>query len=333
MKRLLLSALLAVGLLGGLATPAAAEEIVIKIGTLAPTGSTWHTLLKEMAQKWKEASGGSVTMKIYAGGVLGNEGEQVKKMRINQLQAAALTTIGLHEISPDPQGVDVPGFVDSWKTLDYVMQRMGPKLEKKLDEKGYVLLSWSEVGFVRFFSTKKFASINDLLKAKVFCWEGDPASAAAWKAGGFQPVVMASTDIVPSLQTGILDTVALAPLYAYQSRIFEKAKYMLDLPWSVLTGAMIVRKDAWEKIPADMRSKLLAITQEYGKKISIEVRKLDEEALKNMKAQGIEAIKPTDPENFLKVTQATYKVVRGRVVPEATFDEVQKLAKEAQGQK
>lgn len=330
MKRLLLSALCVAGLVGT-ARPAAAEEIVIKIGTLAPTGSTWHTLMKEMAQKWKEASNGQVTMRIFAGGTLGNEGEQVKKMRINQLQAAALTTVGLHEISPDPQGIDVPGFIDSWKTLDYVLPKIGPKIEKKLEDKGYVVLSWSEVGFVRFFSTKKFATVSDLLKAKVFCWEGDPASADAWKAGGFQPVVMASTDIVPSLQTGILDTVGMAPLYAYQSRIFEKAKYMMDLPWSVLTGAMVVRKDAWEKVPADLRGKLMAITQEYGKKISLEVRKLDDDALKNMKAQGLEIVKPSDPETLNKVTQATYKVVRGRVVPADTFDEVQKLVKEAHG--
>lgn len=333
MKRLLLSALCVAGITVGTPQKAAAEEIVIKIGTLAPTGSTWHTLMKEMAQKWKEASGGQVTMRIFAGGTLGNEGEQVKKMRINQLQAAALTTIGLHEISPDPQAIDLPGFVDSWKTLDYVLPKIGPKIEKKLEDKGYIVLSWSEVGFTRFFSTKKFGSVNELLKAKVFCWEGDPGSAEAWKAGGFQPVVMASTDIVPSLQTGILDTVAMAPLYAYQSRIFEKAKYMMDLPWSVLTGAMVVRKDAWEKIPLEMRGKLLAITQEYGKKISVEVRRLDEEALKNMKAQGLELVKPSDPENFAKVTQSTYKVVRGKVVPEATFDEVQKLVKEAHGQK
>src|SRR5256885_8432284 len=106
------------------AGPAAAEER-IKLGTLAPNGSTWHTLLKEMGQKWGEVSGGKVKLVIYPGGVLGNEGDMVKKMRIGQLQAAALTTIGLHEISPDPQAVDVPMMIDSWDTLDYVMERVG----------------------------------------------------------------------------------------------------------------------------------------------------------------------------------------------------------------
>jgi len=168
---------LAMGLLLA-AAPASAQEVRIKLGTLAPNGSTWHTLLKEMGQKWSEASGGKVKLVIYPGGVLGNEGDMVKKMRIGQLQAAALTTIGLHEISPEPQAVDMPMMIDSWNTLDYVMDHIGPDLEKNIEAKGYAVIYWSEVGFVRFFSTKKYDTFADLQKnGKVFTWDGDPASA------------------------------------------------------------------------------------------------------------------------------------------------------------
>ena len=307
-------------------------DVVIKLGTLAPNGSTWHTLLKEMGQKWEQASGGKVKLRIYPGGVLGNEGDMIKKMRIGQLQAAALTTVGLHDIDPDAQAVDVPMMIDSWHTLDYVMDRMAPKLERLIEAKGYVVLGWSEVGFVRFFSTKKYQSLPQLQQAKIFCWEGDPASAEAWRLGGFHPVVMSSTDIVPGLQTGLIDTVALAPLYAYSSRMFEKAKYMLDLPWAVLTGGTVVRKDEWEKVPADLRPKLLEIAREYAKKIDAEVRRMDTEALSNMVKQGLVVVKPQDPGSFAQAAQKTYGVVRGKVVPAETFDEVKKLVAEAHAQ-
>jgi TRAP-type C4-dicarboxylate transport system substrate-binding protein len=320
----------ALALAAALALPnAAGADVVIKLGTLAPSGSTWHTLLKEMGQKWEQASGGKVKLRIYPGGVLGNEGDMIKKMRIGQLQAAALTTIGLHDISPDPQAVDVPMMVDSWTTLDYVMDRMAPQLERIVEGKGYVVLGWSEVGFVRFFSTKKMASLAEMRGAKMFCWEGDPASAEAWKKGGFHPVIVSSTDIVPSLQTGMIDTVALAPLYAYSSRMFEKARYMLDLPWAVLTGATVVRKDEWEKVPADVRPKLIEISREYSKKIALEVRRMDTEALENMVKQGLVVVKPTDPQQFKAAAQGTYDVIRGRVVPAETFEEVKKLVDEA----
>jgi TRAP-type C4-dicarboxylate transport system substrate-binding protein len=301
----------------------------IKLGTLAPNGSPWHTLLKEMAQRWNEASGGKVKMIVYAGGVVGNEGDMVKKTRINQLQAVAVTTIGLHDISPDSQAVDVPMLVDNFDLLDHVMERVQGRLEKALEAKGYVVLAWSDVGFVRFFSTKRYASYNDFnTKAKVFGWEGDPASVDAWRAGGFHPVVMSSTDIVPSLQTGLLDTVAMAPLYAFTSRIFEKAKYMLDLPWAVLTGATIIRKDVWDKIPADLQPKLMQISREYTKKINAEVRRMDEEALATMKTQGLEVVKPSDPATFREAAIKTWSVIRGKVVPADVFDDVKKYAEE-----
>src|SRR5581483_5028301 len=170
-------------------TGTASADEKIKLGTLAPRGSTWETLLKEMGQKWSEASGGKVKLVIYAGGVAGNEGDMVKKTRIGQLQAVALTTIGLHEITPEPQAIDVPMMIESFSTLDYVMDRIAPKLEKGLEAKGYVVIGWSEVGFVRFFSTKKYDSMKQFSNdAKIFGWDGDPASIEAWRAGGFKPV-------------------------------------------------------------------------------------------------------------------------------------------------
>jgi TRAP-type C4-dicarboxylate transport system substrate-binding protein len=315
------------------AARAEAAPVVIKLGTLAPKGSAWETLLKQLGQEWSEISGGQVTLRIYAGGTLGNEGDMVKKMRVGQLQAAALTSIGLHEVSPDPQGLDVPMMIETSQAHDYVIEKMAPQLEKKIEEKGFVVLDWSHIGFVRFFSSKKYDSIKALQEGgKVFCWEGDPASADAWRAAGFKPVIMSSTDIVSSLQTGMLDTVALSPLAAFSTQYFQKAKYMIDTPWASLTGAMIVRKDAWDKVPADMRPKLLAAAKEIGKKIDEQVRNMDGDALKSMQSQGLMIVKG-DPAQMLAAAKASWKVIRGRVVPEATFDEVQKLVAEAKNKK
>jgi TRAP-type C4-dicarboxylate transport system substrate-binding protein len=310
--------------------PAArADEVVIKLGTLAPSGSTWHTLLKEMGQRWSQLSGGKVKLRIYPGGIVGNEGDMVKKMRVGQLQAAALTTVGLHEITPEPQAIDAPMLVDSWPTLDYVISRVGPELERALAAKGYVVISWSEVGFVRFFSSHRYASYEEMKQAKVFGWEGDPASARAWRAAGFHPVVISSTDIVPSLETGLIDTVALAPLYAFSSRIFERARYMLDLRWAVLTGASVVKSETWDKIPADLRVKLIDSAREYAHRLDGEIRRMDSEALDTMRKQGLEVVRPADPEAFRRAAQASYSVIRGQVVPAAIFDEVKKLVAEA----
>jgi TRAP-type C4-dicarboxylate transport system substrate-binding protein len=321
-----LSSLLFVSLLAP-SLPARAE-VEIKLGTLAPKGSPWESLLKEMSQKWAEASGGQVKLRIYPGGVMGDEGVMVRKMRVGQLQAASITTVGMHDITPEPQAVDVPMGIESFDELDYVMGKMEPKLDAALEKAGYVAINWSDVGFVQFFSAKDVCTPDKMRSAKIFAWDGDPKSVDAMKAAGMSPVVLSGTDVLPSLSTGLIDTIAAAPLYAFTARFFQKANHICDLKWAVLTGATVVKKEAWDKISPDVRAKLLAISKDFGHRISLEVRKLNDDAVAQMKSQGLTQVSSGDVNAWRKVADDANKVVRGGVVPAALFDEVITLRNE-----
>src|SRR3954451_14603879 len=191
-----------------LATAASAQAVRVKLGTMAPQGSTWHQLLQEMAQDFSKASGGKVELKIYAGGTQGNEGEMIRKISIGQMQAASMTAVGLHEITTEPQAEDVPFMIDSYEEYDYVHEKVRVKLEETLAKKGYQVLQWGEVGFVYLFSTQPYRTPEDFGKGKVFTWNGDPGAEAAWKAAGFRPVVLSSTDLIPALSSGMINILA-----------------------------------------------------------------------------------------------------------------------------
>jgi TRAP-type C4-dicarboxylate transport system substrate-binding protein len=327
-RKIVRTVLTALAALALLVAPAAQAKVRIKMGTLAPVGSTWHQLLEEMGHRWKEASGGEVELKVYAGGVLGNEGDMVRKMNVGQLQAAAITTVGMHEITPEPQAVDVPLMADSIEEYEFIQNGVQAELEQYLAAKGFVAVQWGEVGFARFFSTKPYKSPQEMAAGKIFTWEGDPAAEAAWRAMGLHPVVISSTDIVPSLQTGMINIICDPPLYTYTTRLFEKARYMLNLNWGYLTGATVVRKDAWEKIPAETRQKLLEIAAEYGKKTAVEVRRMNNEALDKMKEQGLQVVEPSSREEWQTAFDKAEKVIRGKVVPISIYDKVKTLRDE-----
>ncbi len=329
MVRRALLALAALAL--SLAPAARADEVKIKLGTLAPQGSTWHNLLLEMGSKWEEASGGKVKLKIYAGGTQGNEGEMMRKMSINQLQAAAVTTLGLRDITAEPQAEDAPGLIDSYAEYDYVHPKMEPEFNAALLAKGYVVINWGEVGFVNLFSTKPYTTPAEFGTGKVFSWNGDPASEEAWKQAGFKPVVLSSTDLITSLSTNMINITAQPPLYAYTTNIYAQANNMLNLKWGFLTGATVVKKEAWDKIakmdPA-LPDKLLAIAKEYGAKVVADVRTQNDEALTNMKNKGLHVIEPGDPKLWADAYAKVEAIVRGKVVPAATYDKVKKLRDE-----
>src|SRR6185369_3099257 len=108
---------------------AAVAAAPLKLATLAPEGSPWHDLLVDIGQGWRTASSGQVTVRIYAGGVAGDEADMIRKMRIGQLQLAALTGVGLSEIAPEIQALQMPMMFDSYAELDYVRDRLAPTLE------------------------------------------------------------------------------------------------------------------------------------------------------------------------------------------------------------
>jgi TRAP-type C4-dicarboxylate transport system substrate-binding protein len=316
-KKLLFAALIA------LAASAAQAQVTIKLGTLAPAGSTWHEILKEMGQRWEQASGGQVKLRVYAGGTQGSEGDMVRKMGIGQLQASSISNIGMHDVLPEPQMLSLPMFFTDEAELECTFAKSRAKVEAAFEAKNYVVLQWSRIGAMSMFCDKPFRTPAEMgaAGAKVFAWEGDPKSVDAWRAAGFRPVVLSSTDVVPSLQTGMIDCITNVPLYILTTRLFEKANHMVDLPWGFIYGATIVRKDAWEKIAPETRTKLQAIAVELGAKVDIEVRRLNVDAVAAMKKQGLQVVS-VDAKPWREAMEKSYPVVRGGVVPAAWFDEV-----------
>ncbi len=309
--------------LAAFAATARADEVVIKLATLAPQGSTWHNLLKELAERWSQISGGRVKLKIYAGGTQGSEGDMVRKMSVGQLQAASISAIGMHDVVREPQALSVPGMIDSQAEFQAVFPKVEPRLDQLLEQHGYVALQWAQIGFIHFFCTKPYRTPAEMTDAKMFAWDGDPASVEAWKAAGFHPVVLSSTDMVPSLQTGMINCIANVPQYVLAARLHDKANHMIDVNWGYLIGATLVRKDAWNRIPADLRPKLMAAARELGLQVDAEVRKQNDQAVVAMARQGLQVIRP-DPAPWRADAEKAWPVIRGRVIPAPFFDEVKR---------
>ena len=72
-----------------------ARPIVIKLATVAPEGTEYYNLLFEMGQRWQQDTGGQIQLRIYPNGVVGGERDTIRKMRVGQIQASAMSSIGL----------------------------------------------------------------------------------------------------------------------------------------------------------------------------------------------------------------------------------------------
>ncbi|MBK9515868.1 MAG: TRAP transporter substrate-binding protein DctP [Anaeromyxobacter sp.] len=306
----------------GLAAAAPAQaEVTIKLATLAPTGSAWHDLLRELGRRWEEASGGQVRLKVYAGGTQGSEGEAIRKLGIGQLQAAALTNVGLHDVVKEPQALTTPLLFRDEPEMACALERVRPRLEEVLLERGLVAVQWSTIGSLALYCDAARRTPAELAGARIFAAQGDPGVEAAWRLAGLTPVVLAATDIVPALQTGMIECLNNVPLYALATRTFVKAPWLIDLPMGFILGVTVVRRDTWERVPAELRPRLLAAARELGGRVDAEVRRLNADALEVMKRQGLQVV-AVDPEAWRPALERSWAVLRGGVVPAPFFDEV-----------
>ncbi len=310
---------------------AADRVIKIKLGTLAPAGTSYHKSLVAMGESWRKASGGAVQLTVFPGGTQGSEADMVGLMQTGNLDAGMLTTGGLAEIDPAALATQVmPMFMRTLDEVDYVSEKLRPQLDARLLAKGYVTLFWSDSGWVRFFSTQPVVHPDDLRKLKVFSGADSAAAYDLWKASGFSPVSLEPTGIPQGLLSGTISAVPTVPIFALAAQFDSQAKYMLELNWGPLVGAAVVRQKTWERIPADLREKLLQIAAATGKQVKAAGRAESDAAVAALVRRGVVVHKVT-PEveaEWVAVIDKVQDRIRGKVVPADLFDEAQRLVKD-----
>jgi TRAP-type C4-dicarboxylate transport system substrate-binding protein len=272
-----------------------------------------------------------VKLVIYPDGTQGGEADMVRLMRVGTLQAGLFTAVGLAGIEPAASGLqDMPMLFRSLKEFEYVNEKLRPMLEKRLSEKGFIVLFWVDAGWVRYFSKKPIVTPDDLKHMKLFIWAGNADEVGIVQRAGFNPVPLETGDILPGLQTGLVDAVAVPPIFALAGQLDLRAPNMLDLNWAPLVGACIVKKDVWEKIPEATRSVLLAAAEKAGQEIRQNSRKESDEAVAAMKKRGlkVQEVTPELEEQWRTQAEKIYPEIRSKLIPADVFDEVQRLVKE-----
>ena len=263
-----------------------------------------------------------VKLKIYPGGVAGNEGTQVRKMRIGQQHAAALSNLGLLDIDPGPQVINTPMLIENYGELDCVMDRITPTLERRLAQKGFVVLSWSDAGWTYYFNRESVRTPAEAARYKVFAWEGDPAAVIGFRRAGLNPVVVQSVEVIPSLQSGLIDGFFSTPLATLSLQWFALAPNMLDVPWAPLTGATVITQETWDAIPAQYHEPFMAAAREVGASLKDEIRRQDQAAIAVMQRYGLQRVEVDDStrQQWEAKAHGLYDYFRSDIVPADVFD-------------
>lgn len=306
----------------------AQDAVTLKVGTLAPEGSSWMKIFKRAAKEIEKGTGGAVKLKIYGGGVQGDEKILVEKMRTGQLHLAAVTSVGLAEVSSEVLVLQTPGLITDNATLDKVRPKLRKRFEASFAEKGFEILGWGDVGVVYFYSAHAIRGPKQLKQGKVWVWNADPIAREVANVAGISPVPLGVPDVLQSLNTGHVDTFYTAPLACLSLQWCSKVKYRNSRPIGVAIGAMLADKRALGAISPEHRAVVTKVIAKWTKALTRKVRKDNEKSTAILaRKQGIADIEPT-PEDIADWDALARKVqdaLAGSVYSKDLLDEVRRI--------
>jgi len=302
------------------------KPIVIKVGTLAPANSPWGRVFKRAAKEVQSATNGAVKIKVYPGGQRGDEKVMVRKMKSGQLQGAAITSVGLAQISKEILVLQAPGLIRSNKQLDCVRGKLADRFEKSLAAKGFTLLGWGDVGKTYLMGGSQIKDPSDLKNAKPWVWESDPVFGSLYRLAGAKATPLTVPDVLQGLSNSVIDTIYSSPVATTSLQWHPHVKYINAKLISVGVGATLVTQKAWDQATPEQKETIRAITAKWHDVLKAKVRSMNSKALKTLKGQGAVIVKG-DSGKWNALFKRVQEDLVGKIYSRSLLDEARRHAK------
>lgn len=305
---------------------APAQPRLIKLATLAPEHSNWVKALRAIDADLRQQTQNQVGLKIYPGGVQGDEEVMLRKMRVGQLQAGAFGGLGVSKTCAEVLALEIPFLFSDYGEVEYVLRQMEAFYQQAYAQNDLVLLGWIDIGFVHILSQKPIRGAGDARGLKVWRLEGEPLTQVLFQKAGMTSVPLAIPDVLLGLQTHLVEVVYASPSALIVLQWFSRAEYLTALPINYTLGALLVDQQTFGGLAAQQQAILRQVATAHLRQQWLQNRQENEEALQVMQKNGLERVVPPKGEiqGFEQLVQDSLPELVGRAFSQEAFDQVQK---------
>ena len=240
-----------------------------------------------MATEWAEATNGEVELIVYHNGVAGDEAEVLRKLRMNQIQAAIFTSIGLNSVMPEVMTISYPLLIRNDDELEMVLKQIKPELDAKIQQNGFITLAWARAGWIKVFSKTPVLTPADLRRQKLGTNPDELEMMQAFKTMGYQLIPLNLHEVLPALNSGMLDAIYQSPISVAGFQIFGIANNMTEVNLAPFMGGIIMNNTAWRRIPDRHKDRLMASCKRIEAEIDGSISRLETEAVATMAKYGL----------------------------------------------
>jgi TRAP-type C4-dicarboxylate transport system substrate-binding protein len=181
------------------------DTLDLRVGTLAPEGTAWLEVPRKILSKHlKKVSNGKVRLKMYTGGVMGEDVDILRKMDLGQLDGCGCTALGVFKAAPEMAVFSLPMLFKNYKEVDYILGKFRGEFDASLKKRGYILASLIDTGFFYLWTKNNVSSLADIKKQRIMTWFGK-VETTTFEELGISPTPVSVPEIVTSLNTGLVN--------------------------------------------------------------------------------------------------------------------------------
>jgi len=270
---------------------AQSDTFMIRVGALIPDNSPWTTAIRSMGPALMKATDKRVNLSLFPNAGT-TERLILAKMNLSPpgIDAATVSVPGLALLDKSFNAFAMPFFFESDAEVEYVLAKMTPFIQQKLEAKHYHLINWGNGGWVRLFSKEPLKTVADIKNARLYTSNDDQDGLKWYESQGFHAVQVQTSQIASQLALGKINATPSPPVYAAASQIFRSADHMLDVPMGPLLAATIMSDQAWSKLSAADRATLLEVGAATQKSIADAAPGLDARYITQMKGLKLDVV-------------------------------------------
>ncbi len=305
-----------------------------KMATLAPDGVGWAKHIKSVVlPAIKEATNGNMVIKTYWGGVMGDEEDYIKKMRIGQIQGAGFAGQGTVLVCPEMAVLTLPFLFENYAEVDYIKKMMSPTFDGLMRQNGYFMLFLADQDFDQVLSTKKpIARLEDFKGVRFVEWYG-AIEVDLLQTLGAQPIQVSVPEISASLRQGTFDAAIGPSLWVVGAQLHTSIHYINPMKIRYSPSLIAVTMDAWQSLPEEYRKKYFNMRDRVMNEYCARVREDNAKGLEALYSYGVKKVQtsPADLAALKKKTRAVWTHMAGDLYPKELLDEVLAYLEEFRG--
>jgi len=226
---------------------AGADPIAVRMASMAPEGTAWARELKAYAREIEALSRGEVRLKLYLGGIAGDESAVPDRIKKGQLDGE-MAAVTCERMAPSLRVLRVPGLIRRRDEANYVIDRLRPVVESEFKKNGFALLGLTWFGSDILFTRTPVRTMDDLRNLRLWIWNLDTVWTAEMAHLGLHVVPLPVDAAGRAYDEGKIDGLMALPSAALVYQWSARTRYFTDLPIAAMAGCNFVSTSVFDSL-------------------------------------------------------------------------------------